>query len=44
MKLKITLWLLNCALTSWCLYNLIMIILKIRVANAFLSYFPHAGR
>lgn len=37
---RITLWLLNCGLTSWCIYNVVMIIIKIRVANVFLQVFP----
>jgi len=38
------LWIANISLLSWCAYNLTMIILKIRVANAVIAAFPHLGR
>ena len=36
--------LLNWAIVSWIIYNLVMIVYKVRIARAFLSYFPMAGR
>ena len=36
--------LLNWGIVSWIIYNLVMIVYKIKIARAFLAYFPMAGR
>ena len=36
--------LLNIGILTWIIYNLVMIVYKIRIARAFLSYFPMAGK
>ena len=36
--------LLNWGILTWIIYNLVMIVYKIKIARAFLSYFPMAGR
>ena len=36
--------LLNWGIVSWIIYNLVMIVYKVRIARAFLAYFPMAGR
>ena len=36
--------LLNLGIVSWIAYNLVMIVYKVRIARAFLSYFPMAGK
>ena len=36
--------LLNWGILTWIAYNLVMIVYKIKIARAFLAYFPMAGR
>ena len=36
--------LIDLGIISWIAYNLVMIVYKIKIARAFLSYFPMAGR
>ena len=36
--------LIDLGIISWIVYNIVMIVYKIRIARAFLSYFPMAGR
>ena len=36
--------LLNIGILTWIAYGVVMIVYKIRIARAFLAYFPMAGR
>ena len=36
--------LIDLGIVSWIAYNLVMIVYKIKIARAFLAYFPMAGR
>ena len=43
-KISLMQKLLNWGILTWIAYNLVMIVYKVRIARAFLSYFPMAGR
>ena len=36
--------LLNIGILTWIIYGVVMIVYKIKIARAFLAYFPMAGR
>ena len=43
-KASKTLKLIDLGILTWIAYNLVMIVYKVRIARAFLTYFPMAGR